>query len=316
LVATVRRILRKSSDGLGFPLDGNSRHLGAVAVDEFGDAFERRFRLYQGHRNAAGNASRAQSTTAQAFPFTLPKDISLEPKEWLIELTAFCKQPVVWIAFDTLNRVLGGGDENSSKDMGAVIASIDRIQRETNAHCSLVHHVPHDRNDRMRGHGSVLGAVDMTVRITKDGDTVNLEVDKANDLVDKPRYAFTFKSVVLCFDPDTGTETSAPVMVPMAIGPAAAKAKPTKRLPPSAKIALRAFTEALDRHGEPAPGSTYIPAKARVVTEEHWRAVCNRIGISSGERRAKERAFGRARDKLVADQIIGTYEGLYWAGRA
>src|SRR5262249_3337520 len=92
-------------------------------------------------------------------------------------VAALCGKPVVWIAFDTLNRVLGGGDENSSKDMGAVIASIDRIQRATKAHCSIVHHVPHDRLDRMRGHGSVLGAVDMTVRTTKDGNTVNLEVD-------------------------------------------------------------------------------------------------------------------------------------------
>jgi hypothetical protein len=52
--------------------------------------------------------------------------------------------------------------------MGAVIASVDRIYRATAAHCSLVHHVPQDRSDRMRGHGSVLGAVDMTVRITRD----------------------------------------------------------------------------------------------------------------------------------------------------
>jgi RecA-family ATPase len=70
------------------------------------------------------------------------------------------EQPLRWIIVDTLSRVLSGGDENSSKDMGAVIASIDRIHRETRAHCSLVHHVPHDRSDRMRGHGSLLAAVD------------------------------------------------------------------------------------------------------------------------------------------------------------
>ena len=70
--------------------------------------------------------------------------------------------PVVWIIIDTLNRALAGGDENSSKDMGAVISAVDRIQRATGAHCSLIHHVPVDRTDRMRGHGSVLGAVDLT----------------------------------------------------------------------------------------------------------------------------------------------------------
>jgi hypothetical protein len=40
--------------------------------------------------------------------------------------------PIVWIIIDTLNRALAGGDENSSKDMGAVIAAVDRIQRATN----------------------------------------------------------------------------------------------------------------------------------------------------------------------------------------
>jgi hypothetical protein len=199
--------------------------------------------------------------------------------------------------------------------MGAVIASVDRIQRETDAHCSLVHHVPHDRVDRMRGHGSVLGAVDMTVRTTKDGSTVHLTVDKANDLVDKPRFAFTFKSVVLCTDPETGIETTAPVMMPTDMQPAPVKAKRQKNLPPGARIAHRALIEALDRHGEPSPASAYIPTKVRVVTEENWRAVCNQMGISTGERRAKEKAFERARERLVADQIVGTFEGLYWVAR-
>jgi AAA domain-containing protein len=131
-------------------------------------------------------------------------------------LAAIYKQPVTWISFDTLNRVLAGGDENSSKDMGAVIASIDYIQRATQAHVSAIHHVPVDRTDRMRGHGSVLGAMDMTVRTTKDSNNiVNVEVDKANDLVDRPCFAFKFKSVALCIDEKTDVETTAPVMVPV-----------------------------------------------------------------------------------------------------
>jgi hypothetical protein len=231
-------------------------------------------------------------------------------------MAARFKQSVAWIPFDTLNRVLGGGDENSSKDMGAVIGSIDHIHRATKAHCSVIHHVPADRTDRMRGHSSVLGAMDMTVRITKDGDTVNMEVDKANDLVDKPRFAFAFKSVVLCTDRDTGVETTAPVMVPAATAPAATKSKQPKKLSNSAKIAQRALIETLDRHGKPAPVSTYIPANVRVVTEERWREVAYQFGISNGERRAKEKAFERARIQLVGEQFVGTYEGLYWAARS
>src|SRR5262249_34040631 len=120
--------------------------------------------------------------------------------------------PVVWIIIDTLNRVLAGGDENSSKDMGAVIAAVDRIQRATNAHCSLIHHVPVDPTGRMLGYGSVRGAVDWTVRISKEGKTVTVEADKANDLVEKPKFAFQFEPVELACD--GLIVATAPVLVP------------------------------------------------------------------------------------------------------
>jgi hypothetical protein len=54
----------------------------------------------------------------------------------------------------------------------------------------------------MRGHGSALGAVDQTNRITKE-TTVRIEVDKANDLVEKPTFDFEIKSVDLDFDAET-----------------------------------------------------------------------------------------------------------------
>jgi hypothetical protein len=77
-------------------------------------------------------------------------------------LGTMCKQPVVWIIFDTLSRVMAGGDESSSKDMGQLVLSVDRVFRETAAHCSLVHHVPLGNAARMRGHTSLAGAVDNT----------------------------------------------------------------------------------------------------------------------------------------------------------
>jgi hypothetical protein len=155
-----------------------------------------------------------------------------------------CGQPVAWIIFDTLNRVLAGGDENSSKDMGAVIAAIDHIHRATQAHVSVIHHVPVDRVDRMRGHGSALGAVDMTVRVTKEQGIVQIETDVAKDLVDNPCFAFTFKSVQLFADPKTGVDTTtAPVMIEIE---GEAKPKPTtaKKLPKAGE----------DRAARPARG--------------------------------------------------------------
>src|SRR5262249_41111001 len=171
-------------------------------------------------------------------------------------LSAACEQAVVWIIIDTLNRALAGGDENSSKDMGAAITAVHRIQRNTGAHCSLIHHVPVDRTDRMRGHGSVLGAVDLTVRITKDDKIVTVEADKANDLVEKPRFAFQFESVELARD--GLAVTTAPVLV-ACDAPATAQATRRTRLPKAAQIALRAVSEAVEEAGSIPPASNHKP---------------------------------------------------------
>ena len=65
------------------------------------------------------------------------------------------------IIVDTVSRALNGGDENSPKDMGALIATLGAILAALpGVHIMLVHHVPTDGKERMRGHGSLLGAVD------------------------------------------------------------------------------------------------------------------------------------------------------------
>jgi AAA domain len=229
------------------------------------------------------------------------------------ELGKLCGQSVIWIAFDTLNRILAGGDENSPKDMGAVIASLDRIHRSTRAHCSLIHHVPHDRTDRMRGHGLVLGAVDMTIRITKDSAAVQVQVDKANDLVDKPGFAFSFKSVTVHVDPERGTETSAPVLVPLE-GAATAKpqAKPA-RMPKAMQTALRALQKAVDEAGETPPASNNVPSGIRVASFDQWRQYAYASGIStSGENRARQQAFKRASEYLIGGNHVGAWNEQAW----
>ena len=74
------------------------------------------------------------------------------------------------IIVDTVSRALCGGDENSPKDMGALIANIGRIQSAIGVHIALTHHQPVDGKERMRGHGALLGAVDTTIHVVnKDG---------------------------------------------------------------------------------------------------------------------------------------------------
>jgi hypothetical protein len=222
------------------------------------------------------------------------------------ELGSHCGHPVVWVAFDTLNRILSGGDENSSKDMGAVMASIDHIHRETAAHVSVIHHVPVDRTDRMRGHSLTLGAVDQANRITRDG-LVRVDVDKANDLVDKPTFSFEIRSVTLHVDAETGTETSAPVLV--AVPAAAAKPKGrAARMPKAMQTAMRALHKAVDEAGTVPPASNNIPHNIRVVSFDQWRQYAYASGISTGEERARQKAFQRASEWLIGEGgLVGAW---------
>jgi RecA-family ATPase len=76
-------------------------------------------------------------------------------------------QKVVLIVIDTISRALCGGDENSPKDMGAIVAATSLLQTKTAAHILWVHHVPLDGGDRLRGHGALLGAMDTTISVVK-----------------------------------------------------------------------------------------------------------------------------------------------------
>jgi hypothetical protein len=84
------------------------------------------------------------------------------------------------------------------------------------------------------------------------------------------------------------------------------------RVPKAAQIALRALGEAVEECGEVPPASNHIPAKVRTVNLDQWRQYAYRRGISAGEERAKQQAFKRASDQLIASQHVGYWDGQVW----
>jgi RecA-family ATPase len=129
---------------------------------------------------------------SQAYDFRNPKTAAL-----IIQTVAQVQQDtgekVVLIILDTISRALCGGDENSPKDMGALINAAAGIQTATEAHMLLLHHMPHEAA-RMRGHGSLLGAMDTTVFVEKSNGRRTATVIKANDSDEGQSVAFTSKA--------------------------------------------------------------------------------------------------------------------------
>lgn len=103
----------------------------------------------------------------------LPRAVSLLNPQWsdgLAEIASELKPRLVII--DTLNRSIPGGEENSSKDMGAVIAACDLIKRATGACVLLIHHSGKDTTQGARGHSSLEGAVDSMLELKNGGDGI------------------------------------------------------------------------------------------------------------------------------------------------
>jgi hypothetical protein len=221
-------------------------------------------------------------------------------------------EQLVLIIIDTLSRALCGGDENSPKDMGTIVAATTLLQHGTRAHIKWLHHIPIDGSERMRGHGALLGAMDTTLHVLKGTDgTRSATVVKANDSEEGEQVAFTLESIVI--GQEGSVETTAPVIIPIEGAARAAQKLNQAKLPKAAQIALRALTEALDEQGKPAPASNHIPSGVKVVDVSIWRQQAYRRGIStSEEERAKQLAFKRASEQLIGAARVGVWDNSVW----
>lgn len=186
---------------------------------------------------------------------------------------------VVLVIIDTVSRALAGGDENSPKDMGALVTTTAKLQEATKAHILLVHHIPHDA-ERMRGHGALLGAVDTTIAVANAGDVRTAKVVKANDSEEGEGLTFTIEGVEI--NPDG---TTAGVAVPASSPPPPAAAAP--KLTPNQRTMLALLVDA---------------GPAGLLTEE-WNIKAKEAGI--GEKRRADLTDGRT--GLKAKGLVREY---------
>jgi len=104
------------------------------------------------------------------------------------------------IIIDTLARAFGGGNENDSSDMGAFITSCGHIQKIIQD-CALMilHHSGKDATKGLRGHSSLLGAVDTELELLRFEDSMKglIHISKQKDGEDNNRIGFEMVTVEL-----------------------------------------------------------------------------------------------------------------------
>ncbi|WP_409408765.1 helicase RepA family protein [Acidithiobacillus ferriphilus] len=109
-----------------------------------------------------------------------------------IEETGADKPVAVWV--DTLARAAGDLDENSARDMGALVRACDAIRQRFGCVVALVHHSGHGQ-DRARGSSALKAAIDVEISVSKDGPIVTLASTKAKESEGFPGITFRLESV-------------------------------------------------------------------------------------------------------------------------
>lgn len=212
------------------------------------------------------------------------------------------------IVIDTLSRVLNGGDENSPKDMGVLVAALADLQSTTGAHILGLHHVPHEAN-RMRGHGALLAACDATVRVEKLAGVRVATLEKSNDAIEGAKLLFNLDSVEIHRD-QTGEITSAPVVVPS--DDDAYQVPPHKKLSKRQQLALETLSNCILDRGEPSPEKFKLPAGIKVVAVDTWRAEMFSRGVLDRQAKNPREDFRRVKIDLQARHLIAEQDDLIW----
>jgi KaiC/GvpD/RAD55 family RecA-like ATPase len=148
------------------------------------------------------------------------------------------------IVIDTLAVTFGGGNENGTEDMNQYVSNMKRIRQETQAAVLIVHHCGKDEAKGMRGHSSLLGALDSELVIERQGAGPRLmkagklrEGDSFCDL-----FGFDLEVRVIGLDPE-GDIVDTCVMVP-------SETKIARRPKTRVQVQVLSAIEAAYRNGE------------------------------------------------------------------
>lgn len=219
------------------------------------------------------------------------------------------------IVVDTLSRAFGGGDENSSADMGALVANVDLIRHATGAAVMLVHHAGKDVTKGARGHSLLRAAADVELEVVNEGGTVTASVTKHRDGVTGGTLCGRLRPV------EIGANSWGEPLATCVLEPAGSVRAP-RRLPGGCELALRALRDALADFGDAYPGTSSIPRGTRAVHGDRWRrayAALDSLDVDGNDAKqvakakdARLKRFTRARKALQEAEIVAGVNDLWW----
>ena len=259
-----------------------------------------------------------QTNTNDVFFSELPaslldKDNTDEVYRGIIKV---CPKPTL-IIIDTLHRNFGAGDENSAKDFGIFLDHITRLIRALGSSVLIVHHSGHSDSDRGRGSSSIRGGMDVEYKATKSKEVVTMTCTKAKEFEEPPPMSFNLvsQSIPDWLD-DEGNPVKSAILESTTYSPPVRTASISQR----DSLILQALNDAIAKNGKSA--SSQLAAKYPELTsrsyihENEWRAeayiLLDQASGGTNKPQANQKAFSRAKGKLLHANKIVTEEDHYW----
>lgn len=222
------------------------------------------------------------------------------------------------IIVDTLARAFGGGNENDSADMGAFITACGRIQQIVQD-CALMilHHSGKDQSRGLRGHSSLLGAVDTELELLRFEEQMKgvITISKQKDGEDNKRIGFEMVRIEL--------ESPSPLQIGEPVTSLAVQAselgsfdgmkKDTKSNAGHGKnqvLSLQCLESAIKKNGF----LKLIEGTQRMVVDlTHWKAeLWSKMGCTDEDKDSFKVAWGRIRKDLTKYGHGQISDGFVW----
>jgi len=205
---------------------------------------------------------------------------------------------------DTLNRAAPTADENSSRDMGAILEACKHLQRLTGGLVVLVHHTGKDATKGLRGHSSLFAALDAAIEVSRTGDRREWLVAKSKDCEDGDAHPFKLRIVELGTDGEGEPVTSCVVLRDSSV-------EDVKRikLPQGGnqKIVREVLGPLFKKGALSKPGAP--PNRPCIELEAAIAAAAPRLTVEADRRTERTR---EAITGLVSRGLMGVCDGWLW----
>ena len=239
-------------------------------------------------------------------------------------LIAEIDEPLEIIILDTLMRMSGGGfNENSSEDMGAFITQAGKLQELYECALMVIHHSGKDVTKGLRGHSSLLGAVDTELEIQRQDSVINssdasvignaiLTVSKQKDGADSIQIGIEIISIEIGMS-DLGFEITTSLAIRQNQDIASSTSKGSKNNAGSGGN-QRIEMDSLMKVIKSKASYREVDGISRYgVSLDDWRAeFWSMKGCTEDDKAAFKKAWLRARERLVAVNKIVIGDNFVW----